>query len=161
MGQQGSAMHYGRSFFGYSENEILGKPMLRTLTPLTGFEGRNLATPSTTRIAMPSASMKIRNELAVVIGLAGIDRRFLRFQTSPLRRIDIDSKIKHLPPGLGYFSGGRSAKYSGCSFSTSAMNEGRNRPGTSRRDAPFSVFISTSSSAASKARSTAADRRGS
>jgi PAS domain S-box-containing protein len=36
--------HYGRSFFGYSENEILGKPMLGTLTPLTGFEGRNLAT---------------------------------------------------------------------------------------------------------------------
>jgi PAS domain S-box-containing protein len=34
---------YGRSFFGYSEKEILGKPMLGTLTPLTGFEGRNLA----------------------------------------------------------------------------------------------------------------------
>jgi PAS domain S-box-containing protein len=36
--------HYGQSFFGYSEQEILGKPMLGTLTPLTGFEGRNLAT---------------------------------------------------------------------------------------------------------------------
>jgi PAS domain S-box-containing protein len=36
--------HYGRSFFGYSEDEILGKPMLGTLTPLAGFEGRNLAT---------------------------------------------------------------------------------------------------------------------
>jgi PAS domain S-box-containing protein len=35
--------HYGRSFFGYSEKEILGKPMLGTLTPLTGFEGRDLA----------------------------------------------------------------------------------------------------------------------
>jgi PAS domain S-box-containing protein len=39
-----SLNHYGRSFFGYSENEILGKPMLGTLTPLTGFQGRNLAT---------------------------------------------------------------------------------------------------------------------
>ena len=29
--------HYGQSFFGYSEKEILGKPMLGTLTPLTGF----------------------------------------------------------------------------------------------------------------------------
>jgi len=36
--------HYGQTFFGYSEKEILGKPMLGTLTPLTGFEGRNLAT---------------------------------------------------------------------------------------------------------------------
>ena len=35
--------HYGRSFFGYSEEEILGKPMLGTLTPLTGFQGRDLA----------------------------------------------------------------------------------------------------------------------
>lgn len=34
--------HYGRNFFGYSEEEILGKPMLGTLTPLTGFQGRDL-----------------------------------------------------------------------------------------------------------------------
>jgi PAS domain-containing protein len=31
--------HYGQSFFGYSEMEVLGKPMLGTLTPLTGFGG--------------------------------------------------------------------------------------------------------------------------
>ena len=43
-GQITSLNHYGQSFFGYSEQEILGKPMLGTLTPLTGFEGRNLAT---------------------------------------------------------------------------------------------------------------------
>lgn len=36
--------HYGQSFFGYPEKEIVGKPMLGTLTPLTGFQGRNLAT---------------------------------------------------------------------------------------------------------------------
>jgi PAS domain S-box-containing protein len=36
--------HYGQSFFGYTEKEILGKPMLGTLTPLAGFEGRNMAT---------------------------------------------------------------------------------------------------------------------
>jgi PAS domain S-box-containing protein len=35
--------HYGRRFFGYSEEEILGKPVLGTLTPPTGFEGRDLA----------------------------------------------------------------------------------------------------------------------
>jgi PAS domain S-box-containing protein len=35
--------HYGRNFFGYSGEEILGKPMLGTLTPPTGFEGRDLA----------------------------------------------------------------------------------------------------------------------
>src|SRR5262249_33070899 len=34
--------HYGQAFFGYSEKEILGKPMLGTLTPLTGFQGRNM-----------------------------------------------------------------------------------------------------------------------
>jgi PAS domain S-box-containing protein len=35
---------YGQKFFGYSEEEILGKPMLGTLTPPTGFEGRDLVT---------------------------------------------------------------------------------------------------------------------
>jgi PAS domain S-box-containing protein len=35
--------HYGRSFFGYSNDELLGRPMLGTLTPVTGFEGRDLA----------------------------------------------------------------------------------------------------------------------
>jgi PAS domain S-box-containing protein len=34
--------HYGQSFFGYSEAELLGKPMLGTLTPAAGFEGRDL-----------------------------------------------------------------------------------------------------------------------
>ena len=36
--------HYGRNFFGYSNDEILGKPMLGTLTPQAGFQGRDLAT---------------------------------------------------------------------------------------------------------------------
>jgi PAS domain S-box-containing protein len=35
---------YGQHFFGWSSDEILGKPMLGTLTPLTGFQGRDLAT---------------------------------------------------------------------------------------------------------------------
>jgi PAS domain S-box-containing protein len=35
---------YGQRFFGYSNEEILGKPMLGTLTPLTGFQGRDLTT---------------------------------------------------------------------------------------------------------------------
>jgi len=34
----------GQRFFGYSNEEILGKPMLGTLTPLTGFQGRDLTT---------------------------------------------------------------------------------------------------------------------
>jgi PAS domain S-box-containing protein len=34
--------HYGQRFFGYSETEVLGKPMLGTLTPTAGFEGRDL-----------------------------------------------------------------------------------------------------------------------
>ena len=34
--------HYGRNFFGYSNDEILGKPMLGTLTPAAGFQGRDL-----------------------------------------------------------------------------------------------------------------------
>ena len=36
--------HYGQRFFGYSNEEIVGKPMLGTLTPLTGFQGRDLTT---------------------------------------------------------------------------------------------------------------------
>ncbi len=36
--------HYGQRFFGYSDKEILGKPMLGTLTPSAGFEGRDLTT---------------------------------------------------------------------------------------------------------------------
>jgi PAS domain S-box-containing protein len=35
---------YGQNFFGYSEGEIIGKPMLGTLTPPTGFKGRDLMT---------------------------------------------------------------------------------------------------------------------
>jgi PAS domain S-box-containing protein len=35
---------YGQHFFGYSSDEILGKPTLGTLTPLTGFQGRDLTT---------------------------------------------------------------------------------------------------------------------
>jgi PAS domain S-box-containing protein len=35
---------YGQHFFGYSSDEILGKPMLGTLTPVTGFQGRDLTT---------------------------------------------------------------------------------------------------------------------
>ncbi|MBV8094759.1 MAG: PAS domain-containing protein [Acetobacteraceae bacterium] len=35
--------HYGRNFFGYSNDEILGKPILGTLTPQTGFQSRDLA----------------------------------------------------------------------------------------------------------------------
>ena len=35
--------HYGRNFFGYPGEEILGKPMLGTLTPPAGFQGRDLA----------------------------------------------------------------------------------------------------------------------
>ena len=35
--------HYGQNFFGYSNAEILGEPMLGTLTPPSGFEGRDLA----------------------------------------------------------------------------------------------------------------------
>lgn len=34
---------YGQHFFGYSAKEILGKHMLGTLTPLTGFQNRDLA----------------------------------------------------------------------------------------------------------------------
>jgi len=34
--------HYGKEFFGYSAKEIIGKPMLGTLTPATGFEDRDL-----------------------------------------------------------------------------------------------------------------------
>lgn len=34
--------HYGEEFFGYSAKEILGKPMLGTLTPATGFESHDL-----------------------------------------------------------------------------------------------------------------------
>jgi PAS domain S-box-containing protein len=34
--------HYGEEFFGYSTKEIIGKPMLGTLTPASGFEGRDL-----------------------------------------------------------------------------------------------------------------------
>ena len=35
--------HYGQSFFGYSAEEILGKSMLGTVTPLAGYEERDLA----------------------------------------------------------------------------------------------------------------------
>jgi PAS domain S-box-containing protein len=35
--------HYGEEFFGYSGKEIIGKPMLGTLTSSGGFEGRDLA----------------------------------------------------------------------------------------------------------------------
>jgi PAS domain S-box-containing protein len=35
---------YGQRFFGYSSEEILGKPMLGTLTPIAGFQGRDLTT---------------------------------------------------------------------------------------------------------------------
>ena len=35
--------HYGDDFFEYSAKEIIGKPVLGTLTQATGFEGRDLA----------------------------------------------------------------------------------------------------------------------
>jgi PAS domain S-box-containing protein len=35
--------HYGEEFFGYSAKEIIGKTILGTLTPASGFEGRDLA----------------------------------------------------------------------------------------------------------------------
>jgi PAS domain S-box-containing protein len=35
--------HYGEGYFGYSAKEIIDKPMLGTLTPAMGFEGRDLA----------------------------------------------------------------------------------------------------------------------
>jgi PAS domain S-box-containing protein len=35
--------HCGQRFFGYSDKEVLGKPMLGLLTPSAGFEGRDLA----------------------------------------------------------------------------------------------------------------------
>jgi hypothetical protein len=35
--------HYGEDFFGYSAKEILGYPLLGTLTPASGFEDRDLA----------------------------------------------------------------------------------------------------------------------
>jgi PAS domain S-box-containing protein len=41
-GKIGFVNHYGEEFFGYSANEIIGKPMLGTLTPATGFEDRDL-----------------------------------------------------------------------------------------------------------------------
>jgi PAS domain S-box-containing protein len=34
--------HYGEGYFGYSVKEIIGKPMLGTLTPAAGFEDRDL-----------------------------------------------------------------------------------------------------------------------
>ena len=37
------ANDYGEDFFGYSAKELLGKPMLGTLTPAAGFGGRDLA----------------------------------------------------------------------------------------------------------------------
>ena len=37
-----SVNHYGEEFFEYSAKEIIGKPMLGTLTPATGFEDRDL-----------------------------------------------------------------------------------------------------------------------
>jgi PAS domain S-box-containing protein len=37
-----SVNHYGEEFFGYSAKEIIGKPMLGTLTPASGFEDRDL-----------------------------------------------------------------------------------------------------------------------
>ena len=46
--------HYGRNFFGYSEEEILGKPMLGTLTPLTGFQGRDLVSFSNELVRDPN-----------------------------------------------------------------------------------------------------------
>jgi len=46
--------HYGQSFFGYSEMEVLGKPMLGTLTPLTGFQGRDMATFSADLVRHPN-----------------------------------------------------------------------------------------------------------
>jgi PAS domain S-box-containing protein len=41
-GKIGFVNHYGEEFFGYSAKEIIGKPMLGTLTPATGFEDRDL-----------------------------------------------------------------------------------------------------------------------
>jgi PAS domain S-box-containing protein len=34
--------HYGEEFFGYSAKDTIGKPMLGTLTPASGFEDRDL-----------------------------------------------------------------------------------------------------------------------
>jgi PAS domain S-box-containing protein len=42
VGKIGFVNHYGEEFFGYSGKEIIGKPMLGTLTPPTGFEDRDL-----------------------------------------------------------------------------------------------------------------------
>ena len=58
-------------------------------------------------------------------------------------------------------SGGKSLKYSGLDFCTSAMNDAANWFGTLRRVASFKVFFSTSSSAASNACITGPEMRGS
>ncbi|MBV9198142.1 MAG: PAS domain-containing protein [Alphaproteobacteria bacterium] len=42
-GKIASVNHHGEEFFGYSAKEIIGKPMLGTLTPASGFEDRDLA----------------------------------------------------------------------------------------------------------------------
>lgn len=46
--------HYGQRFFGYAGEEILGKPMLGTLTPAAGFEGRDLKTFLTELVRDPN-----------------------------------------------------------------------------------------------------------
>jgi PAS domain S-box-containing protein len=46
--------HYGQSFFGYSEMEVLGKPMLGTLTPPSGFQGRDMASYLTELVRHPN-----------------------------------------------------------------------------------------------------------
>ena len=58
--------HYGQEFFGYSAEEILGKPMLGTLTPLAGFEGRDLT--SFLSGACPGTSWYRRNVGRSVLG---------------------------------------------------------------------------------------------
>ena len=76
----------------------------------------------------------------------------IRSQIPPSSR-----RVQRLAAG----SGGKSAKYSGFDFCTSAMNEAANWSGMLRRAAPFSVFLSTSSSAVSNAWMTGPDTRGS
>ena len=72
--------HYGQSFFGYSAEEILGKPMLGTVTPLAGYEGRDLTDfcqgSYTIQIATPSVSMKTCCATASGSGYSGQTTEF-------------------------------------------------------------------------------------
>jgi PAS domain S-box-containing protein len=129
--------HYGDEFFGYSGKEIFGKPMLGTLTPAGGFEGRDLAgldglKRDPNRYAFSVNQNMLRNGQKVWIFWANKGIYDDQGQVKELLRVglDITERERRVRPRLRNF--GKSARCWKAGPGSSEANSKRSRPGSRR-----------------------------